>query len=188
MTTPQSPRRRRRQLPFTGEPNSHASRLYGSSTQLILHSIAAANTEALKACQHLHGGDPCSDLPPPPLTSQAPFSFLTPGAARSFLFGQVPKRKEWGAHLAAERLQTAAFFELCQHFNLPAETAGRSFLSYAFLSKTRAQIMYCRTCSLTVSGSAEMLTTKLIFSCAENLSSQARKVSSASTLLSLTSL
>ena len=67
---------------------------------------------------------------------------------------------------------------------------GDRFYRMLFYRNTAyfSQIMYCRTCSLTVSGSAEMLTTKLIFSCAENLSSQARKVSSASTLLSLTSL
>ena len=101
--------------PYTGEPNNPASRLQGRSTPLDLYSIAAANTEAPKACQHQHGGDPCSGLPPPPLTSRRPFLSYT-GRGAFFLFGKT-KRKNGGRIRAVPSAQggRAAFFKT--HFS-----------------------------------------------------------------------
>ena len=63
----------------------------------FLHSIAAANTEALKTCQLSHGGDPCSDLPPPSLTSLRPFLFLHRARRVLFFSGKFRKERNGGA-------------------------------------------------------------------------------------------
>ena len=106
--------------PYTGEPNNPASRLQGRSTPLDLHSTAAANTEAPEACQHQHGGDPCSGLPPPPLTSRRPFLSYT-GRGAFFLFGKT-KRKNGGRR---EKLNACMLLRfLCFVYSLKEEAVG----------------------------------------------------------------